>query len=307
MYVPDRGEPRARQADYATVEVIPVSDPNSSTMAQRVVQYQTVMQMAQAAPQIYDLPQLHRQMIEVLGVKNADKLVPTTDDMKPADPVSENMNALVGKPIKAFIFQDQDAHIATHQAFMKDPQIAAFVGQNPAAQQIMSALQAHIAEHVAFSYRIQIEQRLGAPLPAPNSELPELMEENLSRLISEAAIDLTTQKQAQAAQQQAEQQAQDPVVQMQQQELQLKQGELQRKTQKDQADTQLDAARLELDAQKATTTASLEASRIASQNDQAQAKNDLGEAKAMMDAAKIRIDNERTAAEAARDNRDNRE
>jgi hypothetical protein len=299
LYVPDRGEPRAKQADYATVEVIPVSDPNSSTMAQRVVQYQTVLQMAQAAPQIYDLPQLHRQMIEVLGVKNADKLVPTTDDIKPSDPVSENMNALVGKPIKAFIFQDHDAHIATHQAFTQDPQIMAFVGQNPAAQQIMSALQAHMAEHVAFSYRQQLEIRLGAALPAPNEELPELIEENLSRLMSEAAIELTKQKQAAAAQQQAEQQAQDPVVQMQQQELQLKQAELQRKAQKDQADTQLDAARLQLDTQKATTTASLEASRIASQNDQAQAKNDLDEAKAMMDAVKMRVDATSAMAEGA--------
>jgi hypothetical protein len=140
MYVPDRGEPRARRADYAMVEVIPVSDPNSSTMAQRVVQYQTVLQMAQATPQIYDLPQLHRQMIEVLGIKNADKLVPTKDDIKPTDPVSENMNALVGKPIKAFIYQDHAAHIATHQAFMQDPSIMAFIGQNPAAQQIMAAL-----------------------------------------------------------------------------------------------------------------------------------------------------------------------
>ena len=293
LYVPDRGEPRAKQADYATVEVIPVSDPNSSTMAQRVVQYQTVLQMAQATPEIYDMAQLHRQMIEVLGIKNADKLVPTTGDIKPSDPVSENMNALVGKPIKAFIFQDHDAHIATHQAFTQDPQIMAFVGQNPAAQQIMSALQAHMAEHVAFSYRQQLEIRLGAALPAPNEELPELIEENLSRLMSEAAIELTKQKQAAAAQQQAEQQAQDPVVQMQQQELQLKQAELQRKAQKDQADTQLDAARLQLDTQKATTTASLEASRIASQNDQAQAKNDLDEAKAMMDAVKMRVDAER--------------
>ena len=164
-YTPDRGEPRARQADYAMVEVIPVSDPNSSTMAQRVVQYQTVIQMSQATPQIYDLPQLHRQMIEVLGIKNADKLVPTKDDIKPADPVSENMSVLVGKPIKAFIYQDQDAHIQTHQAFLQDPQIAAFIGQNPAAQQVVAALQAHIAEHVAFSYRRQIEERLGAPLP----------------------------------------------------------------------------------------------------------------------------------------------
>ncbi len=307
MYVPDRGEPRARQADYATVEVIPVSDPNSSTMAQRVVQYQTVMQMAQAAPQIYDLPQLHRQMIEVLGIRNADKLVPTTDDMKPADPVSENMNALVGKPIKAFIYQDHAAHIATHQAFMQDPSIAAFIGQNPAAQQIMGALTAHIAEHIGFDYRNQMIAKLGVPLPAPNEELPEEFEAQLAPLLAEAGQQLTQEKQAQAAQAAAQQKQEDPIIQMQQQELQLKQGELQRKTQKDQADTQLDAARLELDAQKATTTASLEANRIASQNDQAQAKNDLGEAKAMMDAAKIRIDNDRTAAEAARDNRDNRE
>jgi hypothetical protein len=311
MYVPDRGEPRARQADYATVEVIPVSDPNSSTMAQRVVQYQTVMQMAQAAPQIYDLPQLHRQMIEVLGIRNADKLVPTTDDMKPADPVSENMNAIVGKPIKAFIYQDHAAHIATHEAFMKDPQIAAFIGQNPAAQQIMGALTAHIAEHVAFDYRQQMETKLGAPLPAPNEELPEQMEVQLARLVADAGQQLTQEKQQQAAQKQAEALQQDPLIQMQQQELQLKQGELQRKAAKDAMDGAIDQERLSLDKQKATTTASLEASRIASQNDQAQAKNDLGEAKAMMDAAKIRIDAERTEAEAQRDRdeaaRNNRE
>jgi hypothetical protein len=245
MYVPDRGEPRARQADYATVEVIPVSDPNSSTMAQRVVQYQTVMQMAQAAPQIYDLPQLHRQMIEVLGIRNADKLVPTTDDMKPADPVSENMNALVGKPIKAFIYQDHAAHIATHQAFMQDPSIAAFIGQNPAAQQIMGALTAHIAEHMGFDYRNQMIAKLGVPLPAPNEELPEEFEAQLAPLLAEAGQQLTQEKQAQAAQAAAQQKQEDPIIQMQQQELQLKQGELQRKTQKDQADTQLDAARLE--------------------------------------------------------------
>ena len=293
MYVPDRGEPRARQADYATVEVIPVSDPNSSTMAQRVVQYQTVMQMAQAAPQIYDLPQLHRQMIEVLGIKNADKLVPTEDDMHPLDPVSENMNALVGNPIKAFMYQDHQAHITTHQAFMQDPMIAQTIGQNPLANQINGEMQSHIAEHTAFMYRRQIEETLGAPLPAPNEEMPRELETQIAQLQSKAAIQLTQQHQQQQAQQEAQQKTQDPLIQMQQAELQLKQGELQRKTQKDQADAQLDAARLQLDTQKATTTASLEASRIASQNDQAQAKNDLGEAKAMMDAAKIRIENER--------------
>jgi len=293
LYVPDRGEPRARRDDYAMVEVIPVSDPNSSTMAQRVVQYQTVLQMAQATPQIYDLPQLHRQMIEVLGIKNADKLVPTKDDIKPTDPVSENMNAIVGKPIKAFIYQDHAAHIAAHQAFMQDPQIMAFVGQNPAAQQIMAALNAHIAEHIAFDYRSQMETKLGVPLPPPNEELDEKDEVLLARLISDGAKQLTQQKQAAAAEQQAQQKAQDPIIQMQQQELQIKQAEQQRKAQKDQADTQLNAARLQLDAEKAQTTATIEASRIAAQNEQAQAKNDLDEAKAILDLAKARKEGQR--------------
>jgi hypothetical protein len=288
LYMPDRGEPRARRADYAMVEVIPVSDPNSSTMAQRVVQYQTVMQMAQAAPQIYDLPQLHRQMIEVLGIKNADKLVPTEDDSTPADPVSENMNVLVGKPIKAFITQDHQAHIAAHQAFMQDPQIAAMIGQNPAAQQIMAALSAHLAEHTGFLYRQQLEQKLGAPLPAPNEVLAPEAEALLAHTIAQAGIQLTQEKQQQAAQAAAQQKAQDPIIQMQQQELQIKQAEQQRKMQKDQADTQLDAARLQLDAEKAKTTATIEASRIAAQNEQAQAKNDLDEAKAILDLAKAR-------------------
>ena len=286
-YMPDRGEPRARRADYAMVEVIPVSDPNSSTMAQRVVQYQTVLQMAQGAPQIYDLPQLHRQMIEVLGIKNADKLVPTKDDMKPADPVSENMNALVGKPIKAFIYQDHAAHIATHQAFMEDPSIMGFIGQNPAAQQIMGALTAHMAEHVAFSYRQQMEEKMGVPLNNPNEELPKEFEVQLARLLAEAGQQLTQENQAKAAEAAAQQKMQDPIVQMQQQELQLKAAEQQRKAQKDQADAALSAARLQLDAQKAERTAALEASRIASQTDQAQARNDLDEAKAILDMVKV--------------------
>jgi hypothetical protein len=293
MYVPDRGEPRARRDDYAMVEVIPVSDPNSSTMAQRVVQYQTVMQMAQAAPQIYDLPQLHRQMIEVLGVKNADKLVPTEDDATPVDPVSENMNVIIGKPINAFIYQDHDAHIATHQAFMQDPQIAAFIGQSPAAQQVVAALQAHIAEHIGFSYRQQVEAKLGAQLPAPGEEMPDEIEKLLSQTMAKAGVQLTQQKQQQAAQAQAQAQQQDPAFQMQQAELQLKQAEQQRKAQKDQADTQLGAAKLQLDAEKAQTTATIEASRIAAQNEQAQAKNDLDEAKAILDLAKARKEGQR--------------
>jgi hypothetical protein len=268
------------------VEVIPVSDPNSSTMAQRVVQYQTVLQMAQATPQIYDLPQLHRQMIEVLGIKNADKLVPTKDDIKPADPVSENMSVLVGKPVKAFIYQDHDAHIATHQAFLQDPQIAAFIGQNPAAQQQVAALQAHIAEHVAFSYRKQMEDTLGVPLNAPSEELSEDKEVLLAQLMAEAGQQLTQQKQAAAAQQAAQQKAQDPVFQMQQQELQLKAAEQQRKAAKDQADAALDAAKLQLDKQKADNSTAIEAARIAAQTDQANARRDLDEAKAILDLAK---------------------
>ena len=311
-YMPDRGEQRARQDDYATVEVIPVSDPNSSTMAQRVVQYQTVMQMAQAAPQIYDLPQLHRQMIEVLGIKNADKLVPAGgEDLKPTDPVSENMDALNVTPIKAFIYQNHEAHIATHQAFMQDPQVAATIGQNPMANQIMGSLQAHIAEHTAFLYRQQMEIQLGQPLPPPNEELPEELEVRLAGLQARAAIQLTEQKKAQAAQQQAEQQAQDPLIQMQQAELQIKQGELQRKAAKDAMDGALDQERLALDKDKAQTTAVLEASRIAAQNQQSEAKNDVAEAKVILDMAKASGEEQRTLAEAQRDRdeaaRDNRE
>ena len=249
-YQPQRGEVGARQADYMLVEVIPVSDPNSSTMAQRVVQYQAVLQMASQAPQIYDLPILHRQMIEVLGVKNADKLVPTKEDMKPADPVSENMNALIGKPMKAFIYQDHDAHIQTHTAFMQDPAVAQMIGQNPQANQIMASLQAHIAEHLGFNYRKQMEERLGAPLPPPNEELDQDVEVQLARAVAEAGKQLTQAHQQQAAQQQAQQKAQDPVVQMQQQELMIKQAEVQRKAKKDSADIKLRQADLQLKAAK---------------------------------------------------------
>ena len=310
-YTPNRAEPRARQADYATVEVIPVSDPNSSTMAQRVVQYQTVLQMSQATPQIYDLPQLHRQMIEVLGIKNADKLVPTTDDINPTDPVSENMGVLVGKPLKAFMFQDQGAHITTHEAFLKDPQIAAFIGQSPAAQQIVAALKAHLSEHIGFMYREQMEEKVGAPLPLPGEELSKEQEGQLARLMARAAPQLTKQKEAQAAQMQGQQQAQDPVFQMKQQELQLKQGELQRKAAKDAADAELDQERLALETKRATTTAVLEANRIAAQNQAAEAKNDIDEAKTMIDMAKAAAEEEKNRAEAHKDaseaDRDNRE
>ena len=246
-YLPERGEMTARQIDYSMADVIPVSDPNSSTMAQRVVQYQAVLQMAAQSPQIYDLPQLHRQMIEVLGVKNAEKLVPTKDDIKPSDPVSENMSALLGKPMKAFIYQDHEAHIATHMAFMQDPMIAQMIGQNPQAKRIMGGLQAHIAEHLGFKYRKDIEQRVGAPLPAPDSELSEEIEVNLARVVAEAGKQLTQANMKQAAQQQAMAKAKDPVMQMQQAEMQIKQSEVQRKAQKDAADAALGKEKLNLE------------------------------------------------------------
>ena len=261
-YQPERGEVSARQGDYMTTDVIPVSDPNSSTMAQRVVQYQAVLQMAQQAPQIYDLPQLHRQMIEVLGVKNADKLVPTKDDAKPTDPVSENMDALIGKPVRAFIYQDHQAHIATHMSFMKDPMMAQMIGQNPQAQQIMASLQAHIAEHLGFQYRQQIEEKLGAPLPAPNEELPEEVEVQLARLVADAGQQLTQANQQKAAQQQAQQQQQDPAFQLQQMETQAKVQEVQRKAAKDQMDAQLKQAALQQKAQKDLVDSALEAEKL---------------------------------------------
>jgi hypothetical protein len=222
-YDPQSGTPSAKQEDYDMVEVIPVSDPNSSTMAQRIMQYQAVIQLSQSAPQIYDLPQLHRQMIEVLGIRNAEKLIPIDEDMKPRDPVSENMAFLTGKPTKAFIYQDHDAHIAVHTSMMQDPSIMAQIGQNPMAQQMQAAIMAHVAEHVAFQYRSQLEQRLGVTLPAPDTQMPEQVEVQLSKLVAQASQQLLQMHKGEAAQKQAEQQAQDPIFQMQQAELQIKQ------------------------------------------------------------------------------------
>jgi hypothetical protein len=268
----DTTDRKIKQSDYDMVEVIPVSDPNSSTMAQRVVQYQAVLQMAQQAPQIYNLPQLHRQMIEVLGVKNADKLVPIEDDQKPTDPVSENMNVLIGKPVKAFIYQDHEAHIAAHTSFMQDPMIAQTIGQNPQAQQLMAALQAHIAEHLGFSYRKQIEERLGAPLPVPGEELPEEIEIQLARLVAEAGKQLAQEHMQQAAQQQAQQQAQDPMFQLQQGELKVKQAEVARKQAKDQADIQFNEQKLGLDRERLQVESQRNANQTSSQDRQAQQK-----------------------------------
>jgi hypothetical protein len=238
--------PRAKKADYALVAVIPVSDPNAATMSQRVVQYQAVIQMAQMAPDIYDLPQLHRRMLDVLGIKNADKLIPLEDDMRPTDPVTENQNVLKLSPVKAFLHQDHQSHITVHTSMIQDPMIAQLIGQNPKAPQMQAELMAHIAEHVGFMMRQKIEQQLGMSLPPEDEKLPPQLEVALSGMMAQAAQQVSQQNQAQAAQQQAQQQAQDPVLQMQQQELQIKQQELQIKQQKAQAEMQLAQAELAL-------------------------------------------------------------
>jgi len=246
-YDPDEGTPSIKKSDYDIVEVIPVSDPNAATMSQKVVQYQAVMQMAQSNPDIYDMVELNRQMLDVLGVKNADLLIPKDDEMKPADPVSENMNILNSKPVKAFIYQDHKAHLDVHMAFMNDPKIRQLVGQSPNAGVVQSAIEAHIAEHLAFEYRKQVEEQLGVPLPTPNEVLPEDAEVEVSRLAARAAEQLLQKNTAEMKQQQIAQQQQDPIIQMQQQELQIKQMEAQAKAQKMQADTALEQAKLELE------------------------------------------------------------
>ena len=265
-YEPVEGSRKAKKSDYDHVDVIPVSDPNAATMAQKIVQYQAVLQLAQGAPQIYNLPQLHRQMLDVLGIRNAQKLIPLEDDQKPTDPIRENMNVMIGKPLKAFIYQDQDANLAAHQAFLQDPQVMAIIGQNPMAQQIMAAMQAHMAEHFGFKYRQQIEQQLGAPIPYSDNEedepLSQEYEVQLSRMVAKAAQQLTTQNQAAAAQQQAQQQAEDPIIQMQQQELQIKQAEQQRKAQRDQADIALENRRLDIEEQRTMGQLEIDGTRL---------------------------------------------
>jgi hypothetical protein len=225
-YEPVDGGRSVKQSDYDQVDILPVSDPNAATMAQKVVQYQAVMQMAAQAPQIYDQVELNRQMLEVLGIKNIGKLIPNAEDFKPKDPVSENMAIMNMKPVKAFIYQDHEAHISVHQSAMKDPKITAIIGQNPQAQAMSAAMQAHISEHLAFEYRKKIEEQLGIPLPSMDEEMSKEIEVEYSRMMAAAGQKLLQQNQAQAAQQQAQQQAKDPLVQMQQQELALKKEEV---------------------------------------------------------------------------------
>jgi len=247
-YDPVDAPRKAKAADYDHVDIIPVSDPNAATMSQRVVQYQAVIQMAQMAPDIYDLPQLHRQMLAVLGIKDADKLVPLPDDQKPKDPVSENMAALRLEPLKAFFYQDHQSHIQVHMMAMQDPIVMELVGQNPKAPQIQAAMMAHIAEHVGFAYRQKIEQQLGMPLPPEDEKLPPEMETQLSGMMAQAAQQVLQQSQTQKAQQQSQQQQQDPLIQMQQQELQIKMQELQLKRQEVEGKLSLENKRLEVDA-----------------------------------------------------------
>lgn len=262
-YDPENADRSAKQSDYDMVEVIPVSDPNSSTMAQRIMQYQAAMQMAQQAPQIYNLPQLHRQMLDVLGIKDADKLVPTDDDQKPRDPVSENMAFLKGKPTKAFIYQDHDAHIAVHQALMQDPMIQAQIGQNPMGQQMSAAIMAHISEHLAFQYRAKIEKALGVPLPPPDQDMPEDVEVQVAQLTAQAAQQVLAQSKGQAAQQQAQQQAQDPLIQMQQQELKIAEMEAQIKAKKVDGDLAIKQQELQIKAQQKSNPQIEEQAKIA--------------------------------------------
>jgi hypothetical protein len=287
-YEPEEGSRRAKKSDYDNVEVIPVSDPNASTMAQKIVQYQAVMQLAQASPQLYNLPLLHRQMLEVLGIKNAQKLVPMDEDQKPTDPVTENQNILRMKPVKAFSYQDHEAHIAVHMAAMQDPKIQQLLANNPTAQAMQAAMMAHINDHLGYAYRVEIEKQLGMELPPEKDEMGEevpmdpQVEARLAPMLAQAAQRLLQNNQAEAQQQQAQQMQQDPIIQMQQQELQLKAQEQERKAAKDATDAQFKAEQLKLDQARITVDAAKAT---------AQQKADLLKTAAQIDAAKQQATN----------------
>ena len=299
-YEPEVGKASAKKSDYDDVDVIPVADPNAATMSQKVVQYQAVLQLSQTAPQLYDLPYLHRQMIETLGIKNADKLVPLPSDAKPRDPITENMDVMTGKPLKAFIYQDHEAHIAVHMALGQDPKIAQTIGQNPMAQQITASLQAHIMEHVAFQYRREIEKQLGAalpPLPQDDREeydLPPEFEAQLSQLAAAAAARVLQKDQAEAQMQQAQQQMQDPLVQMQMMDLQIKQLQAQTKAQQMQMDAQLQQAEMQRKQQKDVMDAAAKADELELRKAEISGRQQL-------EAARLGVDIEKHKAEQRRD------
>ena len=299
-YEPEIGSRKAKRADYDNVDVIPVADPNAATMSQKVVQYQAVLQLSQTAPQIYNLPMLHRQMIEVLGVKNADKLVPLPEDAKPRDPITENMDVMTGKPMKAFMYQDHEAHIAVHMALGQDPKIAQMIGQNPMAQQITASLQAHIMEHVAFQYRREIEKQLGAalpPLPQDDREeydLPPEFEAQLSQLAAAAAARVLQKDTAEMQAQQAQQQMQDPLVQMQMMDIQIKQLQAQTKAQQVQMDAQLQQAEMQRKQQKDIMDAAAKADELELRKAEVSGRQQL-------EAARLGVDIEKHKAEQRRD------
>ena len=300
-YEPESGDYQVKKSDYSHVDVLPVSDPNAATLSQRVVQYQAVIQLAQSAPQIYNLPELHRQMLDVLGIKNADKLVPLEDDQKPKDPVSENMNALKGKPMKAFIYQDHEAHIKVHQMAMQDPLVQQMIGQNPQAQAIQGAMMAHIAEHLGFAYRNKIEQAMGAALPAPDAEMPEDMEIQISQLVAQAAPQVLAQSQSMVAQQQAQQNQQDPVMQAQLIDQQVKQGELERKKAKDAADENFRQQELALKAQQLKQEAFNKTANIMLQAEDKRVGKHKATADVALQAAQIQQQDKHHKADTAKD------
>jgi hypothetical protein len=258
----DDGMVPATRDDYEVTEIIPVSDPNAATMSQRVVQYQAAIQLATSAPQLYDMAQLHRQMLEILGIRNVAKLIPVEDDEIPKDPITENMNALNLKPLKAFIYQDHEAHIKVHTSAMQDPIIQQMVGQSPNAQRISGALQAHVAEHLAFAYRARMEQAMGVTLPPPDMKMPEEFEVELARVAAKASEVVLGQSKTQVAAQQAQAAANDPITQIQQRELAIKEAEVQRKSKKDAADAAAKADQIEVERQRIAAQAEVDGARI---------------------------------------------
>ena len=293
-YEPVDGSRRAKKSDYDMVAVIPVSDPNAATMAQKIVQYQAALQLAQTAPQLYNLPLLHRQMIEVLGIKNSAKLIPIEDDAKATDPVQENQNVLTGKPAKAFIEQDHQAHIAVHTSMLQNPKIMGMIQKTPQGQALIAAMTAHINEHLAFAYRKEIEQTVGLLLPTEDQEknmAPEVAAQ-VAQLSAQASVRMTQQAQSQVAQQQAQQQAQDPIIQMQQQELQIKMQELQLKQQKQQVDAQAKAQQLQIEQSRIAAQKEIAAMQVgataAAAKDRLQKQQELEGTKIGVDIAKNR-------------------
>jgi hypothetical protein len=297
-YDPVDGSRKAKKSDYDKVDVIPVSDPNASTMAQKIVQYQSALQLAQSAPQLYDLPLLHRQMLEVLGIKNANKLIPTEDDVKPIDPVQENMNLLTMKPVKAFLEQNHQAHIAVHMSAIQDPKIQMMMQNNPQAQAIMASAMAHINEHVAFEYRLQVEKQMGFSLPPMQDKhedhppVPKDMADQIAIAAAQASQQLLQQNKQEAAQQSAQQKAMDPIVQMQQQELQLKMQEFQLKQQKQQIDAATKADQLEIEKSRIEAQMQIAAMQVgataAAKRDQLQKQQQTEGVRLGLDAAKHR-------------------